>query len=254
MSYLKSVFVLGLLASLSNVAGGAVLERAAALGPSAVNLGTAGNFVILAKTGVSSVPASAVIGNIGLSPAAASFITGFSLILSPLGTFSSSSQVAGQIKAANYAVPTPSQLTTAIGDMGTAFTDAAGRPNPNFLNIGTGNLGGLTLAPGLYKFSTGVNIPTSVTISGSSTDTWIFQVSGTLVQAASTRVNLAGGALPRNIVWVVTGAVTIGGSATFQGIILAKTSVTLVTSSVLNGRILSQTNVALQKATVTVAA
>ncbi|KAF8163381.1 hypothetical protein B0H34DRAFT_795097 [Crassisporium funariophilum] len=119
MSYLKSVFVLGLLASLSNVAGGAVLERTAALGPSAVNLGTAGNFVILAKTGVSSVPASAVSTSatppifFGLSPAAASFITGFSLVLSPLGTFSPSSQVAGQIKAANYAVPTPSQLTTA---------------------------------------------------------------------------------------------------------------------------------------------
>ncbi|KAF8167527.1 antifreeze protein [Crassisporium funariophilum] len=229
----------------------AVLILVLALGPAAVNLRTSGNFAILAKSGVSTVPSSAVTGDIGLSPASASFITGFGLTLAPGGAFSTSTQVVGQVKAADYASPTPVQLTTAVADMQTAFTDAAGRVSPNFLDLGAGNIGGMTLTPGLYKFNTGVSIPSSVTISGTPLDTWIFQVSGALLQSASTQVILAGGALARNIVWVVTGPVTISASASFKGIILAKTSVTLVTSSSINGRILAQTNVALQKAVVT---
>ncbi|KAF8155974.1 antifreeze protein, partial [Crassisporium funariophilum] len=228
---------------------------ARALGPPAVNLRTADKFVILAKSGVSTVPTSAVTGSIGLSPAAGSFLTGFDLTMSLFGTFSTSSQVTGQLGAADYANPTPTTLATSVADMQTAFNDASGRINPDhvrwiFWHKYLCSLGGLTLTPGLYKFTTGVSIPTSCTISGGPTDTWIFQVSGALTQSASTQIILAGGALPQNIFWVVTGAVAIGESATFQGILLAKTSVTLITSSTLNGRILAQTNVALQKATV----
>lgn len=126
--------------------------------------------------------------------------------------------------------------------------------------------------PGLYKWTTGVNIATGVTISGGPTSSassmfpipflflivvftntrtaWIFQIAGNLGIAAAQRVTLAGGALARNIVWVVAGEVTAQAGAHMEGVILGKTAVTFVTGSSLNGRILAQTNVALQKATV----
>ena len=126
-----------------------------------VDLKTAGAYVVLAKSAISTVPTSAIVGNLGLSPAAASNITGFSLTLSSTGIFSSSTQVSGMLFAANYAVPTPSNLTTAISDMELAFTDAAGRA-PDFTEVGAGNIGGLTLPPGVYKWGTGVIIPTDV--------------------------------------------------------------------------------------------
>ena len=79
-----------------------------------------------------------VAGNIGLSPAAATYITGFSTVLDSSGTFSTSTQVTGEIFVASYTSPTPSMLTTAILDMQTAYTDASGRILPNFLNLGAG--------------------------------------------------------------------------------------------------------------------
>ncbi|KAF8186816.1 antifreeze protein [Pholiota molesta] len=221
-----------------------------AAGPPAVALGAAGNFAILAKSGVSTVPPSAVLGAVGLSPAASTFVTGFSLTLSPLGTFSSSTQVTGQVLAASYKSPTPSTLTTSVGALIAAFNDAKGRVNPTAIGLGAGNIGGLTFAPGLYKWTSGVNIATDITISGSSTDTWIFQIAGTLNTASAVKVTLAGGALPKNIVWVVSDAVTLGSTSVVNGIILGATSITLNTGATVNGRLLSQTAVALQKATV----
>ncbi|KZP03052.1 hypothetical protein FIBSPDRAFT_905310, partial [Athelia psychrophila] len=112
-------------------------------------------------------------------------------------------------------------------------------------------IGGLTLAPGLYKWTSGVSIGTSVTLSGLATDTWIFQIAGGLTIASAQAVVLAGGASPANIVWVVAGAVTLGTTSVFQGTILGATSITLQTGSSINGRLLAQTAVALQVATVT---
>ncbi len=82
-------------------------------GPAPVDLGTAGNYVILAKSGISTTGVTAVSGDLGLSPAAASFITGFSLTLDSSNQFSTSPIVAGKVYAADYAVPTPANLTTA---------------------------------------------------------------------------------------------------------------------------------------------
>ena len=62
----------------------------------------------------------AIVGDIGVSPAAASFITGFGLIADSTNTFSTSSLVIGKVYAANYSAPTPTYMTTAIGDMQTA--------------------------------------------------------------------------------------------------------------------------------------
>ncbi|CAE8654014.1 unnamed protein product [Polarella glacialis] len=191
-----------------------------AAGPGAVNLGNAGTYAILSKAGISTVPTSTITGNIGVSPIAATAITGFSLTADSANGFATSTQVAGFVYAADYATPTPSDLTVAIGDMEVAYTDAAGRPTPDHVELFGGLLGGKTLGPGLYKFSTSVKIPTDLIISGSRTDTWIFQMSGDLVLAANKRVTLVGGALASNIVWQVAGYVQVGVGAHMEGILL----------------------------------
>jgi len=221
----------------------------AALGPAPVLLGAAGNYVVLAKSAISSVASSALTGDIALSPAAASFITGFAL--TDATGYATSIQVVGKVYAADQAPPTPQNLTTAVGNMEAAYTDAASRPTPDFLELGTGNIGGKTLAPGLYKWTSTVTIPSDVTISGGANDVWIFQTTGDLTQSSAMQVILAGGALAKNVFWQVAGKVVIGANAHFEGIMLVKTDVTLQTSSTMNGRILAQTQVALQKATVT---
>ena len=207
-----------------------------------VSLGTAGNFVILAKSGISTVPTSAITGNLGVSPAAATFITGFSLIADATNVFSTSPQVTGKVYAADYALPTPSNLTTAVGDMELAFTDAAGRA-PNVTELGAGNIGGMTLAPGVYKWGTGLLIPTDVTLTGSATDVWIFQIAQNLTMSSAARILLAGGALPKNVFWQVAGLVDLGTTAHCEGVVLTQTSVTLRTGASINGRLLAQTAV-----------
>src|SRR6267378_3493469 len=141
---------------------------------SAGALGAAGSYAILAKTGISNVTGSTVTGDLGLSPAAASFITGFSLVADSTNVFSNSSSVVGKVYAANYAVPSPSNLTTAIGSMETAYTDAAGRSTPDSPERAPGTLAGLPLAPGLYKWTTPVTIPPGVTIGGGANAVGIF--------------------------------------------------------------------------------
>jgi Ice-binding-like len=219
--------------------------RVDALGPAPVVLGSAGDFVILAKSGISNVPTSAITGNLGISPAAASSITGFALILPAGGAFSKSSQVTGNIYAADYAVPTPAKLTTAILDMQSAYTNAAGRKLPDHVNLGGGNIGGLTLAPGLYKWSNTVTIPTNVTLRGAANDVWIFQIAGGLTQASATKVILTGGAQAKNIFWQVAGVVAIGTTAHIEGTILCKVAITLKTGASAKGRLLAQTAVTL---------
>ncbi len=218
-----------------------------------VNLGTAGNYVILAKTGVSTTGTTAVTGNIGLSPAAASFITGFSLTADATNVFATSSLVTGKVYASNYATPTPTNLTTAIGDMETAYTDAAGRtPTPSgaFLNVGAGEIGGQTLVPGLYKWTTGVTISTDVTLSGGPNDVWIFQIAGNLSEANGKKV-LIGSAQAKNIFWQVAGQVTVGTTADFKGVILCQTLIALNNGATLEGRALAQSAVTLDANAIT---
>lgn len=214
-----------------------------------VDLGTAGNYVILAKTGISTVPTSDITGDLGISPAAASFITGFSLTLDPSNTFSTSEQVTGRVYASDYDPPTPDNLTTAVSDMELAFTDAAGRP-PDVTELGGGAIGGLTLEPGVYQWSTGLLIPTDVTLTGSETDVWIFQVAQDLTMSSATNVILQGGARAQNIFWQVSGAVALGTTAHFEGIILSQTEITLGTGASINGRLLAQTAVNLDSSLV----
>lgn len=217
--------------------------------PGGVGLGSAVSFAILAKSGISSVPPSVVTGDIGVSPAAATAISGFSLTVDATDQFSASAQVTGDIYAADYTEPTPTKMTTAVSDMETAFTDAASRA-PDETELGAGDIGGLTLEAGVYKWGTGLLIPTNVTLSGSDTDVWIFQVAQDLTVSSAVRVILEGGALAENIVWQVAGAVDLDTTSHLEGVVLTQTAVSMQTGSSVNGRLLAQTAVTLDQATV----
>ena len=244
-----------------NVSGGlAVLSLALGLmgpmavhaaGPVAVDLLSAGNFVILAKTGISNTGSTSVVGDIGVSPAAATYITGFGLNLPASSAFSTSALVTGKVYAPGYADPTSANITTAVSAMETAYTNGAGRTNPTATELGAGNIGGLTIAPGLYKWSTGLAIPTDVTLSGSANDVWIFQIAQNLNLSSAAKINLSGGAQASNIFWIVAGQTTIGTTAVFNGNILDQTAIVLNTGARLNGRALSQTAVTLDSNAVT---
>jgi hypothetical protein len=221
-----------------------------ATGPAAVNLGTAGNYVILAKSGVSTTGATQVVGDIGLSPAAGSLITGFALSEPPT-TFTTSALVTGKIWAADYDAPTPATLTTAISDMQTAYTDAAGRTLPDFTELGAGNIDGLTLVPGVYKWGTGVAIPIGVTLTGGSNDVWIFQIAQDLTVGNGAIVTLSGGAQAKNVFWQVAGQATLGTTANFKGIILSQTLISMNTGTMMLGRALAQTAVTLDATAIT---
>jgi hypothetical protein len=217
--------------------------------PGVVNLGQAGNYVILAKTAINNSSTSAITGDLGLSPAATSFITG--LALTNATGYATSAQVTGSLFAADMASPTPVNLTTAVNDMITAYNDAAGRPSPDFLELGTGNIGGKTLTKGLYKWTTSVTMPSDVTISGGANDVWIFQVAGNLTMSSAVKITLIGGAQAKNIFWQVAGQATLGTTTHFEGIILSMTGVTFQTGASIKGRALAQTAVVLDSNAVT---
>jgi hypothetical protein len=222
------------------------------VGPAPVPLGKAGNYAILAESKIDNVPVSKITGDLGLSPAAASFITG--LALTKAGIKWTSSQVTGNIFAADNDPPTPINLTTAVADMMLAYTDAAGRPTPGFLNMNGGAIGGLTLTPGLYKWTSSVTVPSDVTFSGTPNDTWILQISGDLTMSAAKKMVLIGGAKAKNIVWQVAGLVDFGSTSHAEGIVLSKTAITVETGASINGRLLAQTAVNLAGGTITVPA
>jgi hypothetical protein len=215
----------------------------------AVNLGEAGNYVILAMSGIATVPTSAVTGDLGVSPAAATYITGFSLTADSSDVFSTSPQVTGRVYASDYAVPTPSNLTTAVVDMLIACADAAGRA-PNVTELGAGDIGGMTLSPGVYAWSTGLTIPTDVTLAGSATSVWIFQIAQNLTMSSAQNIILTGGAVPGNVFWQVAGSVDLGTTAHFEGVILSSTAIVLETGASIDGRLLAQTAVSIAGSTV----
>jgi hypothetical protein len=217
-------------------------------GPSPVPLGAAGGYAILAKTGISMTGTTAVTGDLGVSPAAGSYITGFDL-LAPPTTFATSVAVTGKVFASDYDSPTPSNLTTAISDLQTALTDAAGR-SPDYSEQGAGSIGGMTLAPAVYKWSTDVLIPSDVTLAGGPNDVWIFQIAGDLKMESGVAIVLAGGALPKNIFWQVSGAVDLETTSHFEGVAICQTAIILKTGATANSRLLAETAVVLDANTV----
>jgi len=226
------------------------------IGPGVVNLGTAGDFAILTKAGITTTGVTSITGDIGVSPIAATGITGFGLIMDSSNEFSKSDPstlVSGKVYASTYSPPTPNKMTTAVSDMETAYTTANGLTTPApIVGQGAGNISGLTLAPGLYKWGTGVLITDAgVTLAGGANDTWVFQIAQNLTVGSNAIIHLIGGAKPENIVWVVAGKATLGTNADFSGIILSKTLISLNTGAKVNGRLLAQTEVTLTGGTIT---
>jgi Ice-binding-like len=210
-----------------------------------LNLGSAGEYVILSQTGITNVPKSAVTGNIGTSP-----ITGAADLLT-------CTEVTGNVVSVDAAGPgpcnliNPSGLTVAVLDMQTAFTIAAGLPNPTATEIGAGNIGGMTITPGLYKWGTSVLVPADVTLSGGPNDVFIFQIAQNLTLANGIAIHLTGGAQAKNIFWQVSGQVVLGTTSHMEGIILSKSLIALQTGASINGRLYAQTAVTLQMNAVT---
>lgn len=219
--------------------------------PAPVSLGAAGNYAILASSGISTTGVTAVTGDMGISPSAATAITGFSL--TQFGTFATSPYVVGKVYAADYTAPTPANLTTAVSNEVTAYNDAAGRTPADSLNYLAGAVTGpLTLARGVYKWTTGVTVSGTITLNGGVNDVFIFQVAGTLGFAGSARIVLTGGARACNVIWQSASQVTLSGGAQTQGVILGKTAIVAQSGATLTpGRALAQTAVTLIANTVT---
>ena len=240
------------------------IKARAFISPAPVNLGTAGNFVLLAEAGITNVPPSNIVGNIGASP-----ITAFAM------TTIACSEIKGTIYgvdaayvgdghnttcfAGNPGVPavTPSDanktlVDNAVIDMEAAYTNATGRV-PDETDRDGGIIGGETFLPGVYKWNSGVTIPTDITLAGGANDVWIFQITGTLDISANKKMILTGGAQAKNIFWVVAGTTTLEPGSVFEGTILAGSGVSeiaLQNLATLHGRALGQKDITLISNTV----
>jgi hypothetical protein len=216
-------------------------------------LGAACTFGILAgstvtNTGGTHVTGPAPSGDLGLSPGSSA--TGFQdpPFNTYLGTGTHTAGL-GLVSGIIHLTDPPPPGTLLKPDaaaaqtaLTTAYLDLAGRTAPA-PTIVAGDLGGLTLAPGLYKSTSTLGITGTLTLDGGgqANAVWIFQIATGLTTLGSSSVVLAGGALPRNIFWQVGSSAVLGTNSTFNGSILALTSVTLTTGATLNGRALART-------------
>lgn len=247
LSGAAACLVLGTLLAVC-VDGSADALQAHAGGPASVDLGTAGEYAILAKAGVSTTAGTKITGNVGVSPVTKTSLTGFDLVEYAENVFATSALVAGNLYAATNTPPIPANLITAVLDMETAYTNAMARPvELHNINLNGGALGGTVIKPGVYRFDTAVGFSDDCTLRGSADDIWIFQVEKKMKIATGKSIILAGGAQARNIVWAVKEAATFAVGSHFEGIILGKTSAVFQTGASINGRVLVQTAVTLDQ-------
>jgi hypothetical protein len=248
-----------------------------ASGTNCVDLLTAANYVILDEATVTFTPiatistTATITGDVGVSPAAASFMTGFALALDPASCFSTSTRVVGKLYAANYSsvngcatatTDTATILTTAVGDKNAAYSAAllkapAGGglttacPGGGAMSDGTGGGSGGPIVAGVYTCAVNVTIPGNLTLNGNATDVWVFQITGTLSQAGATSVLLTGGALPQNVFWIVSNGVSVGAGAHMEGVVMSATNISLVTGATVTGRLFGRTGVLMDSNSVT---
>jgi len=187
-----------------------------------VTLGAASTFGVLAGSTVTNQGPTSVTGDVGVSPGTA--VTGF-----PPGTIAGGAIHAGDVSAAN-----------AEASMTTAYNDAAGR---TLCAVSlTGNIGGLTLTPGLYKSTSSLAISSgdlTLDAEGDENAVFIFQMASTLTTTAGRQVILSGGASAQNVFWQVGTSATLGSASAFQGTILANQAISLNTGATLQGRALA---------------
>jgi hypothetical protein len=229
----------------------------APLGPAAPNLASAAGFAVIGKTLIDSTPgASSITGDLAMSPAAATFITGFALVADASNIFSTSSQVVtgSKVYAADYVNGT-THADLAVFDMMAAYTSTANAASPTpTVGLGGGTLGGNTLVPGIYNWGTGLSVATSITLNGGANDVWIFQVGTNMTVASAQSILLTGGAQAKNVFWQVAGNVVLDTTSHMEGTILCQTYIHALTGATVNGRLLAQTEVTLDHVTVIVPA
>jgi len=264
--FYKSLFVVFGLLTLFLVQ---VVSAAGYANPALVNLGTAGDFVVLGQSGVTAtgIATTHITGDVGLYPAAASTqLTGFGGggvggmgVMDPSNTFSLSnptSLVAGNIygTGAPWDPAPTAKLLAATSDLVTAegnvYARTRGPTEGEDLNGagsttgGTSELGGHTFTRGVYRWPTGAQtttISTDMTLSGAADDIFIFEIAGPFDIHA--KVNLIGGAQAKNVYWAVAGQTTIYGSGDISGNILDQTGIAMQNGAKLTGRALAQTAV-----------
>jgi hypothetical protein len=189
----------------------------------APGLGTAGSFAVLGGSAVTNTGPSVLNGDLGVSPGTAT--SGF-----PPGTFT------GALHSAD-AVALQAQT-----DVTTAYNALAGQPCDT--NLTGQDLGGLTLIPGVYCFTSSAQLTGALTLNaqGNSDSVWVFQVGSTLTTASNSSVSIInGGSGPVcNLYWQVGSSATLGTTTAFKGNILALTSITLNTNANLVGRVLAR--------------
>jgi hypothetical protein len=185
-------------------------------------LGAAGRFTVLAGSTITSTGETTLTGDVGVSPGSA--VTGF-----PPATLTGASH-AGDARAA-----------AGMADLTKAYDDAAGRKLAPV--IVAGNLGGLTLPPGLYKSTSSLSISSgdlTLDALGDPNAVFIFQIASTLTTTSGRAVILSGGAKSSNVFWQVGSSATLGTTSAFKGTIMADQSITLDTGAMLEGRALAR--------------
>jgi len=167
--------------------------------------------------------------------------------------FATSLYVTGKVYASDYTLSPPAKMTTAISDMQSAFVSAMGLTTTVIVDKGAGDISGMTLAPGLYKWSTGLLITNAgVTLSGGANDTWVFQIAQGLTVANSAIIHLTGGAQAKNIFWITASEAVIGSNVNFSGNIMSQTLISLNTGAKVTGRLLAQSAVTLNTSIVVI--
>lgn len=220
------------------------------MGATAVDMGSADNFAVLAKTAITdTLSLSIITGDVGLSPENGAAIVGFDTC--------TPSRVSGTLYKVDDAGTTcatkdPTLVGNAVADMILAYSNASSEPIDVAVMSGQ-NISGQTFIPGAYSWTGAVIMSDDVTLDGqgNSNAVWLFKTSGYLTIEENKRIILKNGAQPKNIFWVVADYTTLGKNSVFNGNILDATAITLSNGAVLNGRALAQSAVTLEKSTVT---
>src|SRR5450759_236391 len=196
-----------------------------ALAATQPGLGSATKFAVLAGSTITTVPQSVITGDVGLDPG--SVVSGFSLVSSGTGFFTST-QVVGQVHI-NDGV-----ARQAKSDLVTAYTDATSATTT--LDLSGQDLGGKTLGPGVYSYSSSAQLTGPLTLSGAGV--FIFKIAGTLTTASNSQISLVGGTSACGVYWQV-GSANLGLSTHFEGTLMAMDSITMGTGASMNGRALA---------------